>query len=54
MPKPKPSHIPDISVDDSAEAERKFENFTRKILAVPKKEIDAKIVREKKVRDKRH
>lgn len=34
-------------VEDGAEAFRKFQDFTRRILAVPKKEIDRKLALEK-------
>jgi hypothetical protein len=45
MPKPKPQ-IPDIRVADGAVAYHKLEEFTRRIMAVPKKEIDAAMVKE--------
>ena len=34
-------------VEDAAEAYRKFEDFTRRILAVPKRNIDRKLAEEK-------
>jgi hypothetical protein len=48
MPKTTKPVIPDIEVDDPAEAFRRLENFTRQILSVPKKKIDAAISREKR------
>jgi hypothetical protein len=48
----KPS-IPNIKVEDADAAFRKFEDFGRKVLAVPKKEIDAKLAREKAAKIKR-
>jgi hypothetical protein len=43
----KAGSVPDIRVDDPAAAFRKLEDFTRRILAVPKKEIDRKLAAEK-------
>jgi hypothetical protein len=53
MPKPKPRDIPDIRVEDPEAAFHKMEDFTRRILAVPKKEIDARMAREKTAKKKR-
>jgi hypothetical protein len=53
MPKPKPRDIPHIEVADPAAAFHKLEEFTRRILAVPKKEIDASLAREKSAKRKR-
>jgi hypothetical protein len=50
MPKPNPRDIPDVRANDPLNAERKFEDFTRRILAVPKREIDAKLEKKKKSR----
>jgi hypothetical protein len=47
MPKPKPHEIPDIRVDDAEAAFHKLEDFTRRIMAVPKREIDARMARER-------
>jgi hypothetical protein len=48
MPKPKLRDIPNIRVDDAEAAYHKLEDFTRRIMAVPKKEIDAAMDRVKK------
>jgi hypothetical protein len=48
MPKPHKPEIPDIRVADGAAAFHKLEDFTRRIFAVPKKEIDAAISKEHK------
>jgi hypothetical protein len=53
MPKPKPRDIPDIRVENPEAAFHKLEDFTRRILAVPKKEIDARIAKGKTGRAKR-
>jgi hypothetical protein len=53
MPKPKPHDIPDIRVEDPEAAYQKFEDFARRVMAVPKKEIDAKLARERTAREKR-
>jgi hypothetical protein len=47
MPKPKPRDIPDVRVDDADAAFRKLEGFTRKVMAVPKSEIDHKLSTER-------
>jgi hypothetical protein len=54
MPKPKPRDIPDIRVDDPEAAFHKLEEFTRRIMAIPKKEIDAKLATEKRAKHKHH
>ena len=38
--------MPHFEVDDPAEAYRKAQDFTRRILAVPKTEIDARLAKE--------
>ena len=53
MPKQKPRDIPDIEVEDADAAYRKFEDFTRKIMSVPRKEIDAKLAKEKSAKKTR-
>jgi hypothetical protein len=45
---PPKKQIPHFEVDDPAEAMRKAQDFTRRILAVPKSEIDAKLAKEAK------
>ena len=45
--------VPHVEVPDAAAAFKKLENFTRKILAVPKREIDDKIANEKVSKPKR-
>jgi hypothetical protein len=39
--------MPHVEVDDAAKAFQKLEGFTRRILAVPKTEIDAAVAKEK-------
>jgi hypothetical protein len=53
MRKAKVGPIPHIEVPDAAEAFRKLENFTRRILAVPKNKIDASLAREKATKDRK-
>jgi hypothetical protein len=50
MPKTKKHDIPDVRVEDGAAAFHRLEDFTRRILAVPKKEIESKLTREKSVK----
>jgi hypothetical protein len=50
MPKSHKPEIPDIRVADGAVAFHKLEDFTRRIFAVPKKEIDRRIAKDKKSR----
>jgi len=40
--------MPHVEVDDPAAAFHKLEDFTRKILAVPKKETDRQVLIEKR------
>jgi hypothetical protein len=47
MSKTKARTVPHIEVENPAEAFHKLEDFTKKILAVPKKEIDRKLAEEK-------
>jgi hypothetical protein len=47
MSSPKHPAVPHIEVPNPAEAFRKLEHFTRQILAVPKKEIDRKLKKER-------
>jgi len=47
MPKPKPRDIPHVEVEDGVAAFHKLEDFTRRIMAVPKKKIDAMLARER-------
>jgi hypothetical protein len=47
VPKPKHPEIPDIRVEDPKSAYQKFEDFTRRIMNVPRKEIEAKLATEK-------
>jgi hypothetical protein len=53
MKTPKSGPVPHVEAADPANASRNFEDFTRRILAVPKKEIDAKIAKEKNAKKKR-
>jgi len=53
MRKPKLRDIPDIQAADPENALRNLEDFTRRILAVPKKEIDAQLARERAAKRKR-
>ena len=53
MPKPKSREIPDIRVDDAEAAFHKLEDFTRRIMSVPKKEIDAGLEKEKATKKRR-
>ncbi|MGD0464053.1 MAG: hypothetical protein ABSB74_16345 [Tepidisphaeraceae bacterium] len=53
MPKTPKREIPDIRVPDGAAALHKLEDFTRRILAVPKKEIDGRLARERSAKKKR-
>lgn len=53
MPKPKIVMMPHVEVEDGVAAFHKLEDFTRKILAVPKKEIDARLAKEKLARKRR-
>jgi hypothetical protein len=53
MPKAKSREIPDVQAVDPAAALHKLEGFTRRILSVPKKEIDAKLAREKSERKRK-
>jgi hypothetical protein len=53
MPKPHKPEIPDIRVADGAAAFHKLEDFTRRIFAVPKKEINEKLAREKSAKKRR-
>jgi hypothetical protein len=48
MSNPKDGPMPQVEVPDAAVAFRKLEDFTRRMLAVPKKEIDARLEKEKK------
>jgi hypothetical protein len=41
MPKPKRRPIPDVRVADPEAAFHRLEGFTRKIMGVPKKEIES-------------
>jgi len=41
MPDPQNRQIPHVEVQDAKEAFRKLENFARRVLAVPKREVDA-------------
>ena len=43
----------DFSVEDPAAAFQKFEDFTRRVLAVPKKKIDAKLALARKKKAKK-
>jgi hypothetical protein len=45
MSKPKPREIPDIRVEDPEAAFHKLEDFTRRVMAIPKKEIDRSMKR---------
>jgi len=45
--------VPHVEVPDAAVAFRKLENFTRRILGVPKKEIDVRLAKEKAASHKR-
>jgi hypothetical protein len=54
MPKPKPRDIPDVQVDDANAAFRKMEGFTRKVMAVPKRDIDTRAAKENGKKHKRH
>jgi hypothetical protein len=54
MPKPKPANIPDVQAADPAAASHKLEDFTRRILSVPKREIDAKLARERRHKTGKH
>jgi len=47
MPKPQTRDISDIRVDDAEAAYHKLEEFTCRIMGVPKKEIDASLAKEK-------
>ena len=47
MPKTPKHEIPHVEVADGAVAFHKLQDFTRRILAVPKKEIDSKIAKER-------
>jgi hypothetical protein len=49
---PKTKSAAHVEVADAAAALHNMENFTRKILAVPKKQIDAKLAKEKHKRKK--
>jgi len=53
MPKNPKREIPDVQVADGAVAFHKLEDFTRRILAVPKKEIDARMARERNAKKRR-
>ena len=53
MSNPKQPAVPHIEVSDAAEAFRKLEDFTRRILAVPKKEFDRKMAAEKAGKNKK-
>jgi hypothetical protein len=53
MPKTTKPEIPDIQVADPDAAYHRLEDFTRKILAVPKKEIDRGLAMEKAKKTKR-
>jgi hypothetical protein len=53
MPKPIKREIPDVQVADGAAAFHKFEDFTRRILAVPKKEIDERPTKGRAAKKKR-
>jgi hypothetical protein len=52
MSKPKVRDIPHIEVADPAAAYHKLEEFTRRIMAVPKKEIDRRLAQEKRSKRK--
>jgi hypothetical protein len=54
MSKPNPREVPDIRVDDAEAAFHRLEDFTRKIMAVPKKEIDEALNRKKTHKKRRH
>jgi hypothetical protein len=47
MANPTPRPAAHFEVDDSAAAFKKFEDFTRRALAVPKKEVDKAAARHK-------
>lgn len=47
MSRPKDGPMPHIEVDDPEAAFHKFEDFARRVLAVPKEVIDKKLARER-------
>jgi len=53
MRHPKPGPIPHVEVEDGIAAFHKLEDFTRRIMAVPKKEIDASLAKEKRSKARR-
>jgi hypothetical protein len=53
MRKPKSGPAAQIEVDDPAAAMQRFQDFTRKILAVPRKDIERKMATEKKKKQHR-
>jgi hypothetical protein len=53
MRSPHGPSVPHVEVPDGAEAMRKMDEFTRRVLAVPKKKIDAMIAVERKKKKKR-
>jgi len=46
--------MPQVEVDNPAAAFQKLQDFTRRILSIPKKEIDRKLAAEKSTKKKRH
>jgi len=50
---PKDHPAAHFEVEDAAQAYQKFEDFTRRILAVPKTEIDRRMAQEKAAKKKR-
>jgi hypothetical protein len=53
MPKSKPHEIHDVQAADPENATYKLDEFTRRIMAVPKKEIDAAMEKERKGKKRR-
>jgi hypothetical protein len=51
MPSPQKRTAAPFEVDNPAAAFHKLEDFTRKIIAVPKKKIDAKLKAERTAKD---
>jgi hypothetical protein len=52
MTNPHAPSVPHVEASDPAAARQKLEDFTRRILAVPKKKIDAMLTKEKAKRYK--
>jgi len=50
MPKTQKPEIPDIRVDDAEAAYHKLEDFARRVMAVPKGEIDKAMEKEREKR----